>query len=171
VAGRDADALARDLRAVRPRLQRRARDQRRPRDHQRGHPPLRQAPHPMALSVHFTHPLRSFDASVQLTVPDGTTTALVGPSGAGKTTVRRVAAGLLRPRTGVVALGDRTWLDTDKGIDVSPERRRVGYLFQEYALFPHLDVLANVRFGAGPNTHVDQRLRGVKSLHLRRAPI
>ena len=90
----------------------------------------------MALSVHFTHPLRSFDASVQLTVPDGATTALVGPSGAGKTTVLRVVAGLLRPRTGVVTLGDRTWLDTRQAIDVPPERRKVGYLFQEYALFP-----------------------------------
>jgi len=70
----------------------------------------------MALSVHFTHPLRSFDASVQLTVADGATTALVGPSGAGKTTVLRVVAGLLRPQTGTVALGDRIWLDTEKGI-------------------------------------------------------
>jgi len=125
----------------------------------------------MALSVHFTHPLRSFDASVQLTVPDGATTALVGPSGAGKTTVLRVVAGLLRPRIGVVALGGRTWLDTRTGIDVPPERRRVGYLFQEYALFPHLDVLANVRFGAGRNTHVDELLERFKISHLTAAHI
>ncbi len=112
----------------------------------------------MALSVHFTHPLRSFDASVELTVADGTTTALVGPSGAGKTTVLRVVSGLLRPQAGVVSLGERTWLDTDRGIEVPPERRKVGYLFQEYALFPHLDVLANVRFGAGRNAPVDELL-------------
>ena len=102
----------------------------------------------MALNLDFTHPLRSFDASVQLTVADGATTALVGPSGAGKTTVLRVVAGLLRPRHGAVSLGGRVLLDTDDGVDVPPERRGVGYLFQEYALFPHLDVLANVRFGA-----------------------
>ena len=125
----------------------------------------------MALSVHFTHPLRSFDASVQLTVPDGATTALVGPSGAGKTTVLRVVAGLLRPRTGVVALGDRTWLDTERGIDVSPERRRVGYLFQEYALFPHLDVLANVRFGAGRGAPVAELLERFGISHLTAARI
>ena len=59
----------------------------------------------MALNLHFTHPLRSFDASVELTVEDGTTTALVGPSGAGKTTVLRVVPGLLRPRDGLVSLG------------------------------------------------------------------
>jgi molybdate transport system ATP-binding protein len=125
----------------------------------------------MALSVHFTHPLRSFDASVELTVPDGATTALVGPSGAGKTTVLRVVAGLLRPRAGVVALGDRTWLDTDRGIDVSPEHRRVGYLFQEYALFPHLDVLANVRFGAGRGAPVADLLERFGISHLTAARI
>ncbi len=125
----------------------------------------------MALSVHFTHPLRSFDASVQLTVPDGATTALVGPSGAGKTTVLRVVAGLLRPRTGVVTLGERTWLDTDRGIDVSPERRRVGYLFQEYALFPHLDVLANVRFGARRGARVADLLERFGISHLEAARI
>jgi molybdate transport system ATP-binding protein len=125
----------------------------------------------MALSVHFTHPLRSFDASVQLTVPDGATTALVGPSGAGKTTVLRVVAGLLRPRIGVVALGERTWLDTGKAIDVPPERRKVGYLFQEYALFPHLDVLANVRFGAARNAPVAELLERFKISHLTAARV
>jgi molybdate transport system ATP-binding protein len=125
----------------------------------------------MALSVHFTHPLRSFDASVQLTVPDGATTALVGPSGAGKTTVLRVVAGLLRPRLGVVTLGDRTWLDTSAGIDVPPERRKVGYLFQEYALFPHLDVLGNVRFGAGRHAPVPELLERFRISHLTAARI
>jgi molybdate transport system ATP-binding protein len=125
----------------------------------------------MALNVHFTHPLRSFDASVQLTVADGATTALVGPSGAGKTTVLRVVAGLLRPRIGVVALGDRTWLDTRTGIDLPPERRKVGYLFQEYALFPHLDVLANVRFGAGRKAPVAELLERFRISHLAAARV
>ena len=83
-----------------------------------------------------------------LTVERGETLALVGPSGAGKTTVLRVVAGLLGPQSGSVALDDDVLLDTNRGIDVAPEHRRVGYLFQEYALFPHLDVRANVRFGA-----------------------
>src|SRR6185295_16354160 len=117
-------------RAVRRRVRHCPRDQRRARAHQRGDAALRQAPHPMALGLHFTHPLRSFDASVELTVEDGTTTALVGPSGAGKTTVLRVVSGLLRPRDGVVSLGDRVWLDTNSGVDVPPEQRGVGYLFQ-----------------------------------------
>jgi molybdate transport system ATP-binding protein len=102
----------------------------------------------MALHVELTHPLRAFVAAVGLTVEAGETVALVGPSGAGKTTVLRVVAGLLRPQQGRVALGETTWLDTEAGVDVPPERRRVGFLFQEYALFPHLDVAANVAFGA-----------------------
>jgi ABC-type sulfate/molybdate transport systems ATPase subunit len=102
----------------------------------------------MALRLRFTHPLRSFRASADLTVERGETVALVGPSGAGKTTVLRVVAGLLRPAEGAVTLDDLVLLDTHRGIDVAPEHRRVGYLFQEYALFPHLDVARNVRFGA-----------------------
>ena len=125
----------------------------------------------MALSLHFTHPLRSFDASVQLTVAHGTTTALVGPSGAGKTTVLRVVSGLLRPRLGTVSVDDHVWLDTDRSIDIPPERRRVGYLFQEYALFPHLDVLANVRFGARHNGPVDELLERFRISHLTRAHV
>jgi molybdate transport system ATP-binding protein len=125
----------------------------------------------MALRVHFTHPLRTFAASADLTVGTGETLALVGPSGAGKTTVLRVVAGLLRPQTGLVTLGDAVLLDTARGIDVPPERRRVGYLFQEYALFPHLDVLANVRFGARDRTHVDALLERFGTGHLARARI
>jgi molybdate transport system ATP-binding protein len=125
----------------------------------------------MALSLDLTHPLRSFDASVQLTVEHGTTTALVGPSGAGKTTVLRVVSGLLRPREGWVSIDGRTLLDTRRGIDVPPERRRVGYLFQEYALFPHLDVLANVRFGARNGAPVDELLERFRISHLTAARV
>jgi molybdate transport system ATP-binding protein len=102
----------------------------------------------MALSVDFTHPLRSYTASVELSVERGEVVALVGPSGAGKTTVLRVISGLVTPESGAVTMDDRTWLDTARGVDVPAERRRVGYLFQEYALFPHLDVARNVAFGA-----------------------
>jgi molybdate transport system ATP-binding protein len=125
----------------------------------------------MALNLDFTHPLRSFDASLELTVAPGTTTALVGPSGAGKTTVLRVISGLLRPQRGVVSLGDDVWLDTRSGTDVPPERRRVGYLFQEYALFPHLAVLANVRFGTRRNVSVDALLERFRISHLTRARV
>jgi len=74
--------------------------------------------------------------------------ALVGPSGAGKSTVLRAVAGLVRPRSGRIALGQAAWFDAQRGVDVPPEERSVGYLFQEYALFPHMTVERNVAFGS-----------------------
>ena len=70
--------------------------------------------------------------------------ALVGPSGSGKTTVLRCIAGLATPQDGEVTCDGETWLDVGRGAAVSPQRRRVGLVFQHYALFPHLDALANV---------------------------
>ena len=73
--------------------------------------------------------------------------ALVGPSGAGKTSVLRAVAGLETPRRGTVACGGESWFDAKRRIDLPPERRSVGLVFQEYALFPHLTVAGNVAFG------------------------
>ena len=123
----------------------------------------------MALELDFSHPLRSFVAALRLTVPRGTTTALVGPSGAGKTTVLRVIAGLLRPREGTLTVDGVTWLDTSRGHELPPEQRRVGYLFQEYALFPHLNVAQNVRFGALDGKLADAMLDRFGISHLRHA--
>ena len=83
---------------------------------------------------------------VAFAVEDGECLALAGPSGAGKTSVLRIAAGLLRPDDGRVECGDEVWLDTSRGVDVPAERRRCGYLFQDYALFPHLSALQNVAY-------------------------
>jgi molybdopterin-binding protein len=84
---------------------------------------------------------------VELSVEAGQTLALAGPSGAGKTSVLRAVAGLLRPDRGRVTCGDELWLDTDARVDLPPERRGCGYLFQEYALFPHLSAWRNVAYG------------------------
>ena len=74
--------------------------------------------------------------------------ALAGPSGAGKTTLLRIAAGLARPARGRVSCGSEKWLDTAAGIDLAPERRSCGFVFQDHALFPHMTALGNVRYGA-----------------------
>jgi molybdate transport system ATP-binding protein len=98
------------------------------------------------LSVSLDHALRAFRLAVELDV-GRETLALVGPSGTGKSSVLRAVAGLLAPGRGRVAVGAETWLDTERGIDLPPERRSVGLVFQDYALFPHLDVRGNVAFG------------------------
>ncbi len=86
-------------------------------------------------------------ASVDLEVEAGSICALLGPSGCGKTTTLRLIAGLERPDAGKIAIGERT-LNGD-GAFVAPERRRIGMVFQDYALFPHLDVAGNVGYGLG----------------------
>ena len=81
-----------------------------------------------------------------LDVGDGECLALAGPSGAGKTTVLQTVAGLFRPERGVVEC-DALWLDTARDIDLRPEQRRCGYVFQDYALFGHLSAWRNVAYG------------------------
>jgi molybdate transport system ATP-binding protein len=72
--------------------------------------------------------------------------ALVGPSGAGKSSALRMIAGLVRPREGRVECGESLWVDTRSGVDLAPERRRCGYVFQDYALFGHMSAWRNVAY-------------------------
>lgn len=88
------------------------------------------------------------DTDIVLTLAAGEgATILFGPSGAGKTSVLNMVAGLLRPDAGTIRVGGATLYDSATGIDVPPERRRAGYVFQEARLFPHLRVAANLRYG------------------------
>jgi len=72
---------------------------------------------------------------------------LCGPSGAGKSLTLKSVAGLLRPDAGLIRMHGQPFFDRAQGVDLSPQRRRIGYVFQEYALFPHLTVRQNVGFG------------------------
>jgi molybdate transport system ATP-binding protein len=108
--------------------------------------------------------LGALDLDVALAVPKGECLALAGLSGAGKTTLLRVAAGLVRPQRGVVAANGETWLDTERGIDVPPEERRCGYVFQEYALFPHLNAWQNVAYSLRGLRRAERRARAQELL-------
>ncbi len=100
------------------------------------------------LDLDFALPLRPFRLELALTV-GRETVALVGPSGAGKTSILRAVAGLARPERGRIALDGRVLFDAAAKIDRPPEERRVGYVFQEYALFPHMTVKQNVAYAGG----------------------
>ena len=116
------------------------------------------------LSVDVAVPLRHFELRVALEVAEGETLALVGPSGAGKTTVLRAIAGAAKPGSGRIALGDRVLFDRKRRINLPPEARRVGYVFQEYALFPHMSVRENVAFGG--RARADELLERFGIAHL-----
>ena len=100
-----------------------------------------------AVLIDLALPLERFTLRVKAELPAGVT-AVMGPSGAGKTSLLEAVAGL-RPRArGRVTVGAEVLLDTARGLALAPERRRVGYVPQDAGLFPHLSVLENVRFGA-----------------------
>jgi molybdate transport system ATP-binding protein len=105
-----------------------------------------------------------FALDATLGVPAGRCLALAGPSGAGKSTLLRIVAGLVRPATGVVRCGGETWLDTAARVDVAPERRGCGYLFQDYALFGHLRAWQNVAYGLRGTPRGERRAAAVALL-------
>jgi molybdate transport system ATP-binding protein len=100
----------------------------------------------MVLAVEVEKQLGTLKLSVRFQVAGGAT-ALFGPSGAGKTSVVNMIAGLLTPDSGSIALDDTVLFDAATGINVPPHRRRIGYVFQEGRLFPHLSVRQNLDYG------------------------
>jgi ABC-type sulfate/molybdate transport systems, ATPase component len=77
--------------------------------------------------------------------------ALFGPSGAGKTTLLRILAGLVKPDKGRIEVGHTVWFDSSRHIDLPPQKRNIGYMFQDYALFPNMTVEENIRFAHPEN--------------------
>ncbi len=116
----------------------------------------------LALDVRAT--VGALDLDVQVEVDSGECVAVAGPSGAGKTTLLRIAAGLRGADRGRVECGGEVWVDTSTGLFLAPERRRVGYLFQDHALFPHLSLWRNVAFGIDGMARAQRRRRAVALL-------
>ncbi len=100
-----------------------------------------------AILIDLALPLPRFTLRVRTELPGGVT-AVMGPSGSGKTSLLEAIAGLRRGASGTVAVAGEWLLDTSRGVALPPEKRHVGYVPQDSALFPHLTVLGNVRFGA-----------------------
>jgi molybdate transport system ATP-binding protein len=110
------------------------------------------------LAVRLVKRLPGFTLDVDWTA-DGGVAALFGPSGAGKTLTLQCMAGLLRPDAGRIVVNGRVLFDAAAGVDVPPQARRVGYVFQGYALFPHLTVADNVGFGLRDRPHPERARR------------
>ncbi len=103
----------------------------------------------MSLHIAFTHSFGKASVEMEADLGPGVT-AFFGPSGAGKSTALNVIAGLLRPKSGRVTFGDRVLFDSASGVHVPPSKRRIGMVFQEARLFPHMTVERNLTYGA-PN--------------------
>ncbi|MEE9209120.1 MAG: molybdenum ABC transporter ATP-binding protein [Kiloniellales bacterium] len=99
------------------------------------------------LDVAVEKRLGAFEVDARFTCETSGIVALFGRSGAGKTTLVNMLAGLLRPDRGRIAINGTALFDSERGLDLPPERRRLGYVFQEGRLFPHLSVRSNLRYG------------------------
>lgn len=98
------------------------------------------------LTVNFKTTVGSFELSVDFIAPL-TTIALFGPSGSGKSTILDHIAGIRTPKQGMITVGSETFFDSAGKINLPPQKRKIGYVFQKSALFPHLSVRENIRFG------------------------
>lgn len=90
---------------------------------------------------------RDFWLDVDIELRNGEFLVLWGPSGSGKTTILRCIAGLERPQEGYIKVNGEVWFDSKRGINLPPQKRHVGFVFQDYALFPNMSLLENVMYG------------------------
>jgi molybdate transport system ATP-binding protein len=93
----------------------------------------------------------TLNLSIDCIINQGEFVTIYGPSGAGKTTLLRIIAGLIRPDNGYLSVGDHTWYDSQKSINLKPQSRCVGLVFQDYALFPNMTVKENIKYAIGNN--------------------
>jgi molybdate transport system ATP-binding protein len=110
------------------------------------------------ISVHINHGLGNFTLSIQFETVTRGITAIFGRSGAGKTSIVNVLAGLMQPDSGHIEIDGNVLLDTEKRINIPPEKRRLGYVFQESRLFPHYSVQRNLTYGMRRTPATERRV-------------
>lgn len=99
------------------------------------------------LSTRLAKKLRDYEMTIEISVSPGEVLVLLGENGSGKSTILNLLAGLLTPDTGDILLNGRSLFNSEKEISIPPEERNIGYVFQNYALFPHMTVFDNIAFG------------------------
>lgn len=110
---------------------------------------------------------RGATVTAELQLPPGfSVTTLFGPSGCGKTTVLRCLAGLERPNEGLIRAAGTVWFDSHQKICLTPQQRDIGFLFQDYALFPHLSVAENIAFGLNEHSRYERSQRVAEMVRL-----
>lgn len=118
------------------------------------------------LSARLRKRLPFFTLDLEFQCPAGAILILTGPSGAGKTTVLRLLAGLDTPDSGRIRLGEAVWCDTAAGVRLKPQERGIGLVFQEYSLFPHMTLAENVAYATDDRDWALSLLRSFGIGHL-----
>jgi molybdate transport system ATP-binding protein len=121
----------------------------------------------MSLRIGIKKKLNYFDLDISLSCSNEELLALIGPSGSGKTSTIRMIAGLGKPDEGRISYDDEVWFDSAQRINVSPQKRRLGYVFQDYTLFPHLTLRENAAFATRDLRRADNLLDFFGISHLR----
>jgi molybdate transport system ATP-binding protein len=121
----------------------------------------------MALRVCIKKKLNYFDLDINFSCFPEELLAMIGPSGSGKTCIIRMIAGLEIPDEGRISYGNEVWFDSSQKIYVAPQKRRLGYVFQDYTLFPHLTLRENAAFAARDRKQADYLLELFGISHLR----
>ncbi|EJB6912971.1 sulfate/molybdate ABC transporter ATP-binding protein [Campylobacter jejuni] len=114
------------------------------------------------IRIDINHPMNTakgrLDLNFKKDIESGKITALFGESGAGKTTLLKIIAGLIKPEFGRIEAGDELWLDTQKNINLAIQKRKIGFVFQNYALFPNMSVKENISYAATSKQKVEELL-------------
>jgi len=118
------------------------------------------------LEVNIKKKMPGFDLQASFTCDNGRITVLTGPSGAGKTTLVRIMAGLAQADEGYIIHNGIVWFDSTKGINLPPQQRKIGYVFQEHTLFPHLSIAENISLVNNDQSQTEQLLRLFKIRHI-----
>ena len=122
----------------------------------------------MTIAASFRKRLKYFDLDISFSYAKKSMMVMIGPSGGGKTTIIRMLAGLEKPEEGRISFGDEVWFDSMRGINITPQKRRLGYVFQDYNLFPHLNLFDNAAFAAVDKKEVDELFEVFKIDHLKK---
>ena len=118
----------------------------------------------LAIEHRLDHPAGPFSLQIKQIIETGAFLSLFGESGAGKTSILRSLAGLTKPDSGRIVVNGVVWFDSKANIHLAPRRRKIGIVFQDYALFPHLSVRENVAYGAarGEMKWIDELLSMIR---------
>ncbi|EAH5409249.1 TPA: sulfate/molybdate ABC transporter ATP-binding protein [Campylobacter jejuni] len=114
------------------------------------------------IKIDINHPMNTakgrLDLNFKKDIESGKITALFGESGAGKTTLLKIIAGLIKPKLGRIEVDNELWFDSSKNFSLALQKRKIGFVFQDYALFPNMNVKENIAYAASSKTKVSELL-------------